>query len=121
MDVHVGGGVLGVTALEQVGNAARELDDFLAPGDFPEGIIQDFSVLGGDDGGEFALAGLSSSRKAKRTWVRRAIEVSLPCGERGLGRGNGGVALSWLASATWPVTFPVAGLVTGAVRSPAGT
>ena len=66
------------------------------------------------------LRELSSSRKAKRIWVRRAIEVSRQAGNAALAAAMAAWLSSWLASETWPVTLPVAGLVTMAVRGPAG-
>ncbi len=39
-----------------MGDAAGEFDDFLAAGDFAEGVGDDLAVLGGDDLGQLALA-----------------------------------------------------------------
>ena len=67
------------------------------------------------------LREFSSSRKAKRTWVRRAMEVSRQAGNAALAAAMAASHSSSVAKATWPVIFPVAGFVTGAVRPPGGT
>jgi hypothetical protein len=56
VDIDAGGGVLGVPALEQVGDAAGELHDLLAAGDLAQRIAVDLAVLGGDEVGQLALA-----------------------------------------------------------------
>ncbi len=38
--------------------AAGEFDDFLTAGDLAEGVGEHFAVLGGDDRGQFFLAGV---------------------------------------------------------------
>ena len=45
-----------VAALEQVGDAARELDDLEAAGDLAQRVGVHLAVLGGDDRGELVLA-----------------------------------------------------------------
>ena len=47
-----------MAALEQVGDAARELHHLLAAGDLAERVGVDLAVLGGDEGGELVLAGV---------------------------------------------------------------
>ena len=58
LGVHVdaGGRLLAVAALEQVGDAAGELDDLEAAGDLADGVGVHLAVLGGDDRGELVLA-----------------------------------------------------------------
>ena len=56
--VDLGGGVLGEPALEQMRDAAGELDDLLTPRHLPERIGNHLAVLGGDDLGQLALAGV---------------------------------------------------------------
>ena len=61
------------------------------------------------------LRALSSSRKLNRIWVRLASEVSRHAGNAAAAASITARASSTLPRATWPVTSPVAGLVTGAV------
>ena len=60
---------------------------------------------------------LSSSRKVNSTAVRLASEVSRHAGNAAAAESMTARASSTVANATCPVTSPVAGLVTGAVRS----
>ncbi len=61
------------------------------------------------------LRALSSSRNLNRIAVRLASEVSRHAGNAAAAASITARASSTLASATWPVTSPVAGFVTGAV------
>ena len=117
--VHVdaGGGVLGEAALDQVRHAAGELHDLLAAADLAQGVGEHLAVLGGDDLGQLALAGVRAARGTRTApstaWpatcpARRGTPRSRPRPRRRPRRRT--------ASATWPVTWPVAGSVTGAVR-----
>ncbi len=56
VDVDAGRDALGEAALEQVRDAAGELDDLEAAGDLAERVGEDLAVLGGDDRGEVVLA-----------------------------------------------------------------
>ena len=58
VDVDLGRGVLGEPALEQMRDAAGELDDLLAAADLAEGVGDDLAVLAGDDLGQLTLAGV---------------------------------------------------------------
>ena len=58
VDVDAGRDVLGVGALRQVAEAARELDDLHAAGDLAVGVGEHLAVLGGEDLGELVLAGV---------------------------------------------------------------
>ena len=60
---------------------------------------------------------LSSSRKRKTTWVRAATEVAAQPGAAAAALAMTRSASAVEARATRPVTSPVAGLVTSAVRS----
>ncbi len=84
-DVDVGGGVFGHAAFEQVGDAAGEFDDFLAAGDFAEGVGDDLAVLGGDDFGEFALAGVEQFPECEDHLGALGEGGVAPGGERGGG------------------------------------
>ena len=57
--IDVRRGVLGVTALQQLRDAAGELDDLEAPIHLAERVVEHFAVLGGDDLGQLmgALVG----------------------------------------------------------------
>ena len=81
----------------------------------PRASRDDLAVLGGDDFGEFALAGVEQFAEREDDLGALGEGGVAPGGERGGGGGDGGVPSSTLARATWPVTAPVAGLVTGAV------
>ena len=50
--VHAGGDVLAELALQQVGDAAGELDHLDAPGHLAPGVLQHLAVFGGDDPGQ---------------------------------------------------------------------
>ena len=102
-------------------DAAGELHDFLPAGHFAEGVIQDLAVLGRDDGGELALAGIEQLAEGEKDLCAAGKEVSRQAGNAALAAATAAWLSSWLASETWPVTLPVAGFVTGAVRLPAGT
>ena len=54
--VDLGGGVLGHAALEQVRQAAGQLDDLLAAGDLAERVGEHLAVFAGDDLGGLVLA-----------------------------------------------------------------
>ena len=54
--IGVGRHLLRVSAREQVGNPARELDDFDAARDLAQRVGEHLAVLGGDQRGEIALA-----------------------------------------------------------------
>ena len=84
-DVDVGGGVFGHAAFEQVGDAAGEFDDFLAAADFAEGVGDDLAVLGGDDFGEFALAGIEQFPESEDHLGALGEGGVAPGGERGGG------------------------------------
>ena len=57
VDVDAGGRLLGEAALEQVRDAAGELDDLQAAGDLAERVGEHLAVLGGDDRGQLAPCG----------------------------------------------------------------
>ena len=93
VDVHLRGGVLGVAALEQVRDAAGELDHFLAAGHLAQGIVQDLAVLGGDDRGELVLAGVQQLAESEEDLGAAGQGRVTPGRESGLRGGNGGVAV----------------------------
>ena len=76
VDVDAGRDVLGVGALGQVPEPARELDDLHAAGDLAERVGEHLAVLGGEDLGELALAGVE--QLAEREHHRLAL------GDRGV-------------------------------------
>ena len=110
VDVDAGGDLLGEFALEQVRDAAGELDDLKAAGDLARGVRDDLAVLVGDELGQLGVWFLTRSRKANRTrraWTaRRAPGHSCLAGDR---------CHRVATSPHWPgqltlVTSPVAGL-----------
>ncbi|GAF49306.1 hypothetical protein RW1_075_00110 [Rhodococcus wratislaviensis NBRC 100605] len=84
-DVDVGGGVFGHAALEQVGHAAGEFDDFLAAGDLTECVGDDLAVLGGDDLRQLALAGVEQFPELEHDGGTLGEGGVAPGGERGRG------------------------------------
>ena len=79
------GDVLGELALEQVGDAAGELDHLDAPGHLPPGVLQHLAVLGGDQAGQVVAVAVGQLAEGE--------EDPGPGGERGvppLGRGGPG-------------------------------
>ena len=67
-DVDAGGDVLGVAALEQVRDAAGELDDLQAAGDLARGVGGHLAVLGVISCGQLGVhASRTSSRNANMT------------------------------------------------------
>ncbi len=92
-DVDLGGGVLGEAALEQVGDAAGEFDDFLAAGDLAEGVGEDLAVFGGDDGGEFLLAGVEKLAEGEEDRGALGQRGVAPGGERRCGGGDDGAGV----------------------------
>ena len=69
-----------MAAPEVAGDAAREFDDFLAAGDFAEGVREDLAVFGGDDLGELLLAGVEQLAEGE--------ENGRPPGQRGVAPGG---------------------------------
>ena len=65
-----------------------------------------------------SLRAFSSSRNANRIWVRLASEVSRQRGNAAAAAATTSFTSSSLASASWAVTSPVAGLVTSPNRPP---
>jgi hypothetical protein len=55
VDVDLGRGVLGESALQQMRYPAGEFDHFLATADLTERVGDDLAVLAGDDFGQFTL------------------------------------------------------------------
>ena len=85
--IDLGGGVLGEAALQQVRHAAGEFDDLLAAADLAQRIGDDLAVLGGDDLGQFALAGVEQLAEIEQD--RAALgQRGVPPGRE---RGGGGV------------------------------
>ena len=66
-------------------DAAGEFDDFLAAGDFAEGVGDDLAVLGGDDFGELALAGVEQLTELEQHLGALGQRGVTPGGERGGG------------------------------------
>jgi hypothetical protein len=98
-----------VAALEQVGDAARELHHLEPAGDLAHRVGVHLAVLGGDDRGELVLAGVEQLAEGEEH-LRTTCERRRAPARGGARRGG--------ESATRPVTRPVAGLVTSA--QPAG-
>jgi hypothetical protein len=103
-------GLLAVAALQQVRDAARELDVLEAAGDLAQRVGQHLSVLGGEQRGDLLAVGVDQFAQAEqdlgasRQAGRNATRETPP------GRGDGGVDLSADARSTAPICSPVAGL-----------
>ena len=92
------------------------------PQSFSQRIVEDLPVFGGDDGGELALAESAAHGMRRAPVCGAQWKCPAKAGNAALAAAIGGVAhSSSVAKATCPVTFPVAGFVTGAVRPPGGT
>ena len=87
VDVDAGRDVLGVGALGEVPEAARELDDLHAAGDLAERVGEHLAVLGGEDLGELLLAGVQQLAEVRTApsgaWRsrRRATAPTPRCAE----------------------------------------
>ena len=68
--------LLGVLALEELGNAAGKLDDFHAARDRAVRVIEHFAVLGGEQRGELVMCSSMSALNRKRTRARRTAGVA---------------------------------------------
>ena len=86
VDVDLGRGVLGEAALEQMRDAAGELDDLLAAADLAERVGDDLAVLAGDDLGQLALALVEQLAEREQDLGAFGQRGVAPCGER---RGGG--------------------------------
>ena len=69
-------------ALEQVGEAAGELDVLQAPGHLTGGVAQHLAVLGRHRGGQIGAARATRSRKRNRTAALELSEPGAPLGRR---------------------------------------
>ena len=80
LGVHVDAGrdALGVAALEQVRDAARELDHLLAARDLADGVGEDLAVLGGDDRRAARRGGSSAARGTRTSPAYAARARSAP-------------------------------------------
>ena len=106
MDVHFGGGVFGVAALEQVRNAARELHHFLASAHFAQSVVQDLAVLGSDDRGELVLAGVEQLAESEKDLGAAGQGGIAPCREGCFGGVDGGVTLLLAGQGNLPGDLP---------------
>ena len=106
----LGGDVLREAALEQVRDAAGELDDLQAPRHLARGVGGDLAVLLGDQLGQFGgvvadqLAECEQDRGAPGQRGAAPVRQRVP-GRRATARSTS----AGLAKSTWPVTCPVAG------------
>ncbi len=87
VDVDAGRDALGEAALEQVRDAAGELDDLEAAGDLAERVGEHLAVLGGDDRGQLALALVEQLAEAEQHLGALGQRGGAPARER---RARGG-------------------------------
>ena len=83
--VDLGRGVLGEAALDQVRDAAGELDDLLAAADLAERVGEHLAVLGGDDRCQLFLARvqqLAESEEDLRALGQRGVPPPRKSGQR---------------------------------------
>ena len=91
--VDLGGGVLGVAALEQVRHPAGELDHLLAAADLPQRIGNHLAVLGGDDLGQLTLAGIEQLAEVEQDRPALGQRGITPRGECRRGRVDHGAGI----------------------------
>ena len=111
--VHVGRDLLGVLALEQGGDAARELDHLQAAGDLTRGVGDDLAVLVGDELGQFADVPLDELAEGEHDAGPADKRSVAPFVERLPAAATAASTSAGSASATWACWAPVAGLQTG--------
>ena len=98
-------------ALEQVRDAAGELDHLEAAGHLAERVGQHLAVLGGDQRGDLApCRWFTSSRNANSTCVRLASDVCAQSGDAAWRVPTTSSTVAAEARSSSPVTSPVAGL-----------
>ena len=107
--VHPGGHVLREPALEQVRDAAGELDHLEPAGHLAGRVGGDLAVLGADQLGQLAGVLLSSSRNANRTSARLASDAPRQPGNALAAAATASPTTAAEAKSTVPVTWPVAG------------
>ena len=90
VDVDAGRDVLGVGALRQVPEAARELDDLHAAGDLAERVGEHLAVLGGEDLGQLLLAGVEQLAEREQHRLALGDRGVAPLRPRGGCGGDGG-------------------------------
>src|ERR1700733_16244373 len=76
-----------------MGQAGRELDDLLSARDLAERVREDLAVLGGDDLGQFVLAGVQEFSEPEEDRLTAGQRQVPPSGEGALCSGDGGVGL----------------------------
>ncbi len=93
VDVDTGCGLLAVPALQQVRDAARELDVLEPSGDLAHRVGQHLAVLGGEQRGDLLAVGVDQLAHAEQDLGAPRQAGGPPRGERRLGRGDGRVDL----------------------------
>ena len=90
VDVDAGARLLGEPALEQVRDAARELEVLEAAGDLAERIRWDLAVLRGEVGGQLVTALVDQVADLEQDVGALAQRRGAPAGEGSAGGGDGG-------------------------------
>ena len=90
VDVDAGAGLLAEAALEQVRDAARELEVLEAAGDLAQGVGRDLAVLCREVRGQLVARCSTRLRILNRMSVRLLSDVARQAGKAALGRRDGG-------------------------------
>ena len=93
VDVDAARRLLAEPALQQVGDAAGELDVLEAAGHLAEGVGQHLAVLGGEEGGDLLAVGVDQLAEVEHHLRAARQRRGPPRRERGGGGGDGGVDL----------------------------
>jgi hypothetical protein len=91
--IHAAGGLLAVAALEQVGDAAGELDVLEATGHLAEGVGLHLAVLGGQEGGDLLAIALHELAQVEHHLGAAGEGGGTPPRLGGAGGGDGPVDL----------------------------
>lgn len=106
-------------ALDEVREAGGQFHDFLAAGDFPEGIGDHFAVLGGDDLREFALAFIQQFPEAEDDLLALGDGHVAPRRESLVRRGDGRLDVLGIAKVD-QLGFPAKGGIEDGGRAVSG-
>src|SRR5207247_1332343 len=104
--VHVGGDVLRELALEELGNAAGELDDLEPPAHGAGGVGEHLAVLAGDEGRDLLLVAVHQVAEREQDLGPRGQRGLAPARGRLGGRGHPRVdhragAVTWSCASAW--------------------
>jgi len=102
--------LVGVLALEQLGDAAGELNDIDAALNFALSVAQHFAVLGGDGARQVCLVEVQQFQEAEHDACAPDGGRVGPAGKAAAAAATARSTSSAVPSVTWRATAPVAGL-----------